>query len=339
MIKISVIIPVYNVADYLPNCLDSILNQSVKEVEIICVNDGSSDNSLEILKDYEKKDKRVIIIDKENEGSGVARNAGLAIANGKYVYFVDGDDWLEANSLEHMLKKAEDLNTDILIFGGLSYYQEQLKGKSGSCHSELVSESLYKKQKGGYSADKLPQKYLNKVFSAKDIKKDIFKFPSTAWTKLYKRTFLEKNNIKFQPIMVGQDQLPFFHSMITAEKIAVLPENLYCYRKNRKGAVTAVKKKKNFSPIYVFYGIEELLKNISMIEDYKYVFINRYFSKATSWLAKFDNNLKQGYFDEYSKLLEHIKKEYPNGWWVKFNPKINDGYWNLKAKQFFAKNF
>lgn len=320
MPKISVIIPVYNVAEYLPNCLDSILNQSVKEVEIICVNDGSSDNSLEILKDYEQKDKRVIIIDKENEGSGVARNAGLAIAKGKYVYFVDGDDWLEVDALNSMFEKAEDLNTDILIFGGLSYYEN-------------------KSQKGGYSADKLPQKYLNKVFSAKDIKKEIFKFPSTAWTKLYKRTFLEKNNIKFQPIMVGQDQLPFFHSMITAERIALFPKNLYCYRKNRQGAVTAVKKKKNFSPVYVFYGIEELLKNIGMLEDYKYIFINRYFSKATSWLAKFDDNLKQGYFEEYYKLLEHIKKEYPNGWWVKFNPKINDGYWNFKAKQFFAKNF
>lgn len=344
MPKISVIIPVYNVSDYLSKCLDSILNQSLKDIEIICVNDGSSDNSLEILKDYEKKDKRIIVIDKENEGSGVARNAGLAIAKGEYVYFVDGDDWIEENALEKMLKKAEDLNTDMLIFGGLSYY-ESCRQKNGNefASDKQVSkksyESCYNGKKGGYSADKLPQKYINKVFSAKDIKKDIFKFPSTAWTKLYKRSFLEKNNIKFQPIKVGQDQLPFFHSMITAERIALLPENLYCYRKNRKGAVTASKKKKNFSPIYVFYGIEELLKNTGLIEDYKYVFINKYFAKATSWLAKFDNDLKKGYFDEYSKLLEHIKKEYPCGWWVKFNPKISDGYWNLKAKQFFAKNF
>ena len=95
MPKISVIIPVYNVSEFIPKCLVSILNQNFDDIEIICVNDGSSDNSLTILKDFENKDKRIIVIDKENEGSGVARNAGLAIAKGKYVYFVDGDDWLE----------------------------------------------------------------------------------------------------------------------------------------------------------------------------------------------------------------------------------------------------
>lgn len=310
--KLSIIIPVYNVEKYLPKCLDSILNQSFKDFEIICINDGSSDNSLKILEEY--KDKRIIIINKENAGSGVARNAGLEIAKGEYIFFVDGDDWLEEDALEKIINQAEHLNTDVLIFGGLSYYDK-------------------KGQNGGYSANKLPKKYLNKIFSAKDIKKDIFKFPSTAWTKLYKRDFLIKNKIRFQEIMVGQDQLPFFHSMITAERIAIYPQNIYCYRKNRKGAVTSVKKKKNFSPIYVFYGIENLLKNTGKIEDYKVIFVNRYFSKATSWLGKFQDDLKGEYFAEYIKLLEHIKETYPFGWWTKFNPKINDSYWILKIKQ------
>lgn len=318
MIKLSIIIPVYNVEKYIPVCLESIINQPFKDLEIICVNDGSSDNSLSVLQSYKEKDNRITIIDKKNEGSGVARNSGLAISKGEYVYFVDGDDWLEDNALEKMILKADELNTDILIFGGLSYYDRQGK-------------------KGGYSADKLPKKYFNKVFASKDIKKDVFKFPSTAWTKLYRRDFLIKNNIKFQNIKVGQDQLPFFHSMITAERIAILPENLYCYRKNRKGAVTAVKKKKNFSPIYVFYGIEEMLKSENLLDEYKSIFVSKYFSKATSWLGKFQDDLKHEYYIEYSKLLDHVKKEYPFGWWVKFNPKENDGYWNLKLKQSFSK--
>ncbi len=314
MVKLSIIIPVYNVEDYISNCLESILNQSFKDFEVICVNDGSTDNSLSILQDYKAKDDRIIIIDKKNEGSGVARNAGLSIAKGEYVYFVDGDDWLEANALEKAVLKSNELNTDILIFGGLSYYE----GKG---------------QNGGYSANKLPKKYLDKVFSAKEIKKDIFKFPSTAWTKLYKRDFLVKNNIKFQDIKAGQDQLPFFHSMIKAERIALLPENLYCYRKNRKGAVTSVKKKKNFSPIYVFYGIEDMLKSENLLDEYKSIFVNKYFSKATSWLGKFQDDLKHDYYLEYLKLLEHVKSEYPAGWWMKFNPKEKDGYWMLKLKQ------
>ena len=277
MTKLSIVIPVYNVEYYIAQCLESILNQSFKDLEIICVNDGSTDNSLSVLQDYKAKDDRIIIIDQKNEGSGVARNAGLSIAKGEYVYFVDGDDWLEDNALEKAVLKSDELNTDILIFGGLSYYEG--KGKNG-----------------GYSANKLPKKYLDKVFSAKEIKKDIFKFPSTAWTKLYRRDFLIKNNIKFQDIKAGQDQLPFFHSMIKAERIALLPENLYCYRKNRKGAVTSVKKKKNFSPIYVFYGIEDMLKSENLLDDYKSIFVNKYFSKATSWLGKFQDDLKHDYY-------------------------------------------
>lgn len=318
MTKLSVIIPIYNVEKYIPQCLDSILNQVFKDFEIICVNDGSSDNSLSVLQSYKAKDDRIIIIDKKNEGSGVARNAGLSIAKGDYIYFIDGDDWVEENVFDKIIAKADELNTDILIFGGLSYYEG--KGK-----------------KGGYSADKLPKKYLNKVFSAKDIKKDIFKFPSTAWTKLYKRDFLIKNNIKFQDIKVGQDQLPFFHSMIKAERIALLPENIYCYRKNRKGSAMTVKKKKNFSPIYVFYGIEEMLKSENLLDEYKSVFVGKYFSKATSWLGKFQDDLKHEYYIEYTRLLEHVKQEYPFGWWMKFQPNEKDGYWVLKFKQTISK--
>lgn len=318
MTKLSVIIPIYNVEKYISQCLDSILNQAFKDFEIICVNDGSSDNSLSVLQRFKNQDERIIIIDKKNEGSGIARNAGLSIAKGDYIYFVDGDDWVEENVFGKILSKADELNTDILIFGGLSYYNG--KGK-----------------KGGYSADKLPKKYLNKVFSAKDIKKDIFNFPSTAWTKLYKRDFLIKNNIKFQDIKVGQDQLPFFHSMIKAKRIALLPENIYCYRKNRKGSAMTVKKKKNFSPIYVFYGIEEMLKSENLLDDYKSIFVSKYFSKATSWLGKFQDDLKHEYYIEYIKLLEHVKEEYSIGWWTKFKPKETDGYWALKIKQFIAK--
>lgn len=314
MTKLSIIIPVYNIEPYISNCLNSILNQPFKDFEIICVNDGSNDNSLTELQKY--CDERLVIIDKKNEGSGVARNTALAVARGEYIFFVDGDDWLEENSLQKIIDEADRLNTDILIFGGLSYYDGI--GKNG-----------------GYSANKLPKKYMNKVFSAEDIKKDIFKFPSTAWTKLYRREFLQKNNIKFQEIKVGQDQLPFFHSIITAEKIALLPENLYCYRKNRKGAVTATKKKKNFSPIYVFYAIEDILQKTNKLEDYKGVFVKQYFSKATSWLGKFRDDLKEEYFVEYSKLLKHVQSQY--GLYENFYPTVKDGYWMLKFKLTFTK--
>lgn len=318
MPKLSIIIPVYNVEKYLPKCLESILKQSFKDLEVICVNDGSTDGSLEVLQKIKKNDDRVVIIDKKNEGSGIARNIGLSTAQGEYVYFIDSDDWLEDDVLAKIIAKADELQTDILVFGGLSYYN----GKG---------------QNGAYSKNKLPKKYFGKVVSAKDIKKDIFKFPSTAWTKLYRRSFLIKNEIKFQNIRAGQDQLPFFHSMIMADRIAILPENIYCYQKNREGSVTSVKKKKSFSPIYVFYGIEEMLEKTGMMEEYRDIFVNKYFSKATSWLGKFEADQKNEYFNEYLKLLEHIKKTYSIGWWQHFTPKEKDGYWALKFKQFIAK--
>lgn len=321
MTKLSIIIPVYNVENYISQCLDSIIAQDFQDYEVICVNDGSTDNSLEKLQSY--KNDNIVIIDKKNEGSGIARNTALSIAKGEYVFFVDGDDWIEKDSLQKMINEADKLQTDILIFGGISCYE--------------LSNGDYKKQNGGYSINKLPKKYLNKIFSAKEIKKDVFKFPSTAWTKLYKRSFLIENNIKFQDIKVGQDQLPFFHSMITANRIAILKENLYCYRKNRKGSAMTVKKKKNFSPIYVFYAIENLLNELELVEDYKNIFVNKYFSKATSWLGKFQDDIKAEYFKEYLKLLEHIKSEYPFGWWKKFNPKVSDNYWILKFKKFILQ--
>lgn len=196
MVKISIIIPIYNVEKYLPECLDSIISQTFSDIEIICINDGSTDDSLKILQDYKKKDNRIIIIDKQNEGSGIARNIGLKKALGEYICFIDSDDWLEnSTSLEKMYNAAEKDCLDILIFGGYSCYEK---------YGKLI------KWKGKYRLKSLNKKYFKNVFGAKNIKKDIFKFPTTAWTKLYSREFLIKNEIKFQPIKVGQDQLFFF---------------------------------------------------------------------------------------------------------------------------------
>lgn len=339
MTKLSIIIPVYNIEQYISNCLNSIFSQPFKDFEVICVNDGSTDNSLAELQKCHYD--RLIIIDKKNEGSGVARNTALAIARGEYVFFVDGDDWIEENSLQRMVDEADRLKTDILIFGGLSCYETSTP-RTLRERDEFVNERSeftnsgegYKKQNGGYSADKLPKKYLNRVFSSQDIKKDIFKFPATAWTKLYRRDFLQKNDIKFQEIKVGQDQLPYFHSMIMANRIAILPENLYCYRKNRMGSAMTVKNKKNFSPIYVFYAIEDLLLKTGKMNKYKNIFVKNYFSKATSWLGKFQDDLKPEYFEEYKKLLIHIQSKY--SLYKNFNPSGSDGYWMLRFKQFLA---
>lgn len=116
LIMISVIMPVYNVENYIEKCLDSVCNQSFKDLEIICVNDGSTDNSLKLLEDYAKRDSRIKIITQENGGIGHARNTGLKNATGEYVLFVDSDDFLCENSLDELYYNINSNNSDLVIF-------------------------------------------------------------------------------------------------------------------------------------------------------------------------------------------------------------------------------
>ena len=115
MVKVSVILPIYNEEKYLAQCLDSICGQTLKEIEIICVDDGSTDNSTHILKDYAKKDSRITLITQENQFAGAARNKGMACAVGKYLSFLDADDYYAPEMLEKMVKEAEENRADIVM--------------------------------------------------------------------------------------------------------------------------------------------------------------------------------------------------------------------------------
>ena len=124
MVKISVIVPVYNVEPYLPQCLDSLIEQTFNDIEIICVNDGSTDGSLNVLNHYAAKDSRIKVIDKPNGGVSSARNRGLDAAQGEYISFVDGDDWLKQNAYEEIISAVDKRNVDMAVFG----YYEYLDG-------------------------------------------------------------------------------------------------------------------------------------------------------------------------------------------------------------------
>lgn len=310
MTKFSIVIPVYNTEKYLQKCLNSIFSQKFTDFEVICVDDGSTDNSLNVLALY----KDIKVIKQTNKGSGVARNIGLQQAKGEYVLFIDSDDWLVDGAFEKLISAVKNSDLDILIFGGKIYSKGKLRS-------------------GSYSANKIPGKYLSRVFSKYEFKDEIFKFPSTAWTKLYKRDFLVKNNIRFQEVFVGQDQLFFIDSMLKAEQISVLAEDLYCYRKKRPGSVTANKKKKDFSPVYVFRAVEAVLGSYK----YKDVILNKYFLKATFWLPKMCESLKDKYYQEYCNLLKYVKIAYPNMWWSELSVNCNDCYLFLKLKCFLYR--
>lgn len=215
--KVSVVVAVYNAAPFLRQCLDSIVNQTLKNLEIICVNDGSNDDSGVILAGYAASDRRIKILSKENEGLGgaPARNLGLSQATGDYVSILDSDDFFEPTMLEKAVLRAEETGADIVVFGGYEY--DQMKGSSVPVGSIL-------------NVNALPDK---EIFSYRDVSESIFQISAgMAWNKLYRRSFLARHNLCFQPIKYTDDAYFTFAHMVLAEKIAALPENLCHYRVN-----------------------------------------------------------------------------------------------------------
>ena len=115
--KVTIVIPVYNTENYLDKCLSSVVNQTFSDIKVIIVNDGSTDNSLEICKKYAVNDKRITLIDKVNEGVSIARNIGINLAEGEWIYFLDSDDFLDLNTLENLVIEAHSSDADIIQFG------------------------------------------------------------------------------------------------------------------------------------------------------------------------------------------------------------------------------
>lgn len=197
--KISVIIPVYNVEKYLRKCLDSLLNQTFKDIEIICINDGSPDNSLNILNEYASKDERIIVISQENQGPGAARNKGLEIAQGEYLSFIDPDDWVSQNFLESLYKEASKFDCDIV------------KGR----RVDVYPDKSAKKES------------LPRVKNYKNLQSKIFL--SSWWSCLYKAELIKKYNMFFPNTMCYEDIAFLIPFLTVSEKYSIAKDADYNY--------------------------------------------------------------------------------------------------------------
>ncbi|WP_455664384.1 glycosyltransferase [Phocaeicola sp.] len=216
MIKISVIVPIYNVDKYLSRCLDSILNQTYQDLEIILINDGSTDNSLAIMDNYSKKDKRIILISQKNGGLSLARNIGLSKATGDYIAFVDGDDWIEPYMFQELALHIIQEQSDFVCFR--LQFDNHLLGK----------QSVYGHRFG------LQQ------LSGKDIIKDtllVRNITTSAWSKIYKRIFLKENNLLFEPGIVNEDTLFSIQVACCAQKVTFVNRVFY-HAVEREGSIS-----------------------------------------------------------------------------------------------------
>ena len=217
--EISVLVPCYNVEKYLAQCMDSILDQTFTDMEIICLNDGSTDSTLQILKEYEEKDNRIIIVDKPNSGYGATMNIGLKMARGKYIGIVESDDWIEKTMYEVLHKEAEAECLDITRC-------KFIERNTVTNKDQVISFSYVKD--GG------------KVFKPKDIPTSLCIKPSI-WVGLYNRDFLKRNGIYFleTPGASYQDASFSFKSLAMAERVKFLPDVLHNYRINSNSSVTS----------------------------------------------------------------------------------------------------
>lgn len=217
MKRISVILPIYNVEKYLGECLSSILTQTLKEIEVICINDGSSDNCLNILERYKKNDDRIIIINQKNQGSGIARNNGLKIAKSEYIAFMDPDDYYyDENALFNLYQKAKENDADLC-------------GGNFVLVCENVDDCNIKKEEREYKETTNYTFKQNFLGTADD-----YKSASWFWRFIYKNDFLKSNNVKFPKYKRFQD-IPFLAKSLSLSKnIYFLNKIVYCYRINHK---------------------------------------------------------------------------------------------------------
>lgn len=218
---VSIIVPVYNTAKYLPRCLESLLNQTLVGVEIICINDGSTDNSEKVLKSYEKKDKRIVVINQKNGGSAAARNAGLKVAKGTYIGFIDSDDYAETNMYEVLVTEARNSSADVVVCGAHIYPEEPRAG-------QWLYDSL--------SPIRKIYDHYDAALCFSDVHTNNF-----LWRTLIRKKLIRDNKISFDnDLKLGEDKTFLCNIYPHAKRISVIPDKLYHYCWHREGSLMDV---------------------------------------------------------------------------------------------------
>lgn len=287
MVKLSIVLPIYNVEKYLPKCLDCLLNQTLRDIEIICVNDESTDNSLEILNDYAKKDERIKIINQSNAGPGVARNNGIYVANGEYIAFCDPDDWIDENAYEYLYNKAKANNADVVEYAVAVHEEKNGKIK--------IKDNLY-------DCD---------VVNITEKPHLLFKGVLASWNKLCLARLIKEQNILFSEGYCAEDMLFTISLKSVANKILYTNKPFYHYL-HRKSSITHKKSATNYLVPFFIADVLDFLQKKDIYNKVVDDFWNFAIGIATLHYRKLPNDFIKPYKQKCKEIM-------PEDVWLKFD--------------------
>lgn len=300
MKKISVIIPCYNAEKYINKCLDSVLNSTLKDIEVIVINDGSKDSTLNIIKSY--KDKRIVLIDKENAGVAMARNDGLKKATGEYITFIDSDDYIEPTAYEEMYNKAKELNLDLIACDVKMIYPNK----------EVIIDSKIKDNS-----------------TNKELMIDAY---AAIWNKLFKKELI--NGLEFSKGINLCEDVEFLYKVYSrVKKVGSIQKPFYNYIQ-RPNSLTYVYDEKIYHAIKVADSIMDYYKKNKLFDKYRdeleYTYIRYTYGTFIKRLAKTKDKKKYNEGVKFAK--EKVLENFPN---YKKNKYIN----NKSGKSIYFKHF
>lgn len=280
--KLSITIATYNVQNYIVECMDSILNQTFKDFEVICIDDGSKDNTVSILKEYASNDHRICLIEKEkNEGLAVARNLSLELARGQYITFLDGDDYYDLTLFEKAIEIADNTQADLVIWDYVTFYQPNEIEKLKYHPSDLINFNTSNKN-------------------------DLLKRPSFTWVKLLRTEKARSLGIVFPKGYTRQDIPVHWHLITKLDKIEVLPERLAYYRQQNE-ATTAKKDEKLLHLALIMDIVEKYLRKEQIFESYK----QQFYKQQLDFFYGMYDNIKKEFKEEALIMIKvRLKKEH-----------------------------
>lgn len=257
---ISVIVPVYNVQKYIRQCLNSIILQTYRNLEIILIDDGSKDASLKIIREYEKKDNRIKVLTQKNEGVSKTRNKGIALSKGDYISFIDSDDYISLSLYQKFVNSINNAKTnpDLFCFNISFYFEKQNLENIGAGHSFDIRDWQNRKDE-------------NTIHTFDDCTRP-FSGNLSSCNKIFKRSFLVGNNLYFPDRRCFEDFQFSFFCLLAAKSIILTNERLYSYRKISKNSLTRNYNTYVFDIFDVNKQIENKLKAMGQYENYKYAF-------------------------------------------------------------------